>query len=306
MNTLSSENNNLSNAYEDSLQIFKYLKEKAKNIIIFTITVTLIGIIYAISIPNLYTSKSLLFINDNSSSGQSSSGGDILQALTGFAGSSPQALSRANVIIERIRSRDFLMHLEEKYNISPAIMSADHYDKKAKKLVYESGVYDEASDTYTKDYPFQDFHGEFLTLIGTDYFKDKNLLRVSVTHISPYFAEMLVRAIINEVNLLQREYDFKESTSAIKYLQGLSLEVDQLELKMTISELLKIELKKQMLTDIREDYSITPLDNPYFPDAKSSPFRALMTIIFFVGGLILATFYYIFIFYLKSQPSVKH
>ena len=104
-----------------------------------------------------------------------------------------------------------------------------------------------------------------------------NLVYISVTHISPVFADYFLNLIIDEVNKLIREIDLDESEESIKYFTDQLNQTSQADIKTSINQLLKSQLEIQML-NVRAKY-ILRTESPFIPNEKSYPKRSIICII---------------------------
>jgi hypothetical protein len=92
--------------------------------------------------------------------------------------------------------------------------------------------------------------------------------------------------VIDELNSLSRVRDLRESNASLKYLYGQLQETKQSDIKISINQLIKSELRKQMLANVQLDYLLKPLDSAFIPELKTSPNRPQICI----NGTILGLF----------------
>ena len=105
---------------------------------------------------------------------------------------------------------------------------------------------------------------------------------------SPNYAFNLLNLIINELNETSREKDLAESNRALEYLENQLSITQQKDIRNSINKLIEAQLETQMLTNIRNEYLLKPLDMPYIPEIKSSPGRAIICIVITFIGFILS------------------
>ena len=72
------------------------------------------------------------------------------------------------------------------------------------------------------------------------------------------------------------------------------------EVKISINELIQNQLETLMLTNIKSDYFLTIIDKPFLPEKKTSPSRAVISIVGFLLG-ILFSFIYLVVVFLRSR-----
>ena len=92
------------------------------------------SVYYSLSIPNKFTSISLLKANDGAiSSGQSSSGLDVLGSLAGV-NLSGTGSTKSSLAIATLESRDFLRHILKISDTLPYLTAVEEYNKQSKKI----------------------------------------------------------------------------------------------------------------------------------------------------------------------------
>ena len=103
---------------------------------------------------------------------------------------------------------------------------------------------------------------------------------MSVLHQSPIHAKELLELIVSKTNSNLRMKDQLSSNKAIDYLQSKIIEISFVDIKRSFNELLKEELKTQMLTNIREDYFFEYIQSPQITENKFYPRRSQITVVF--------------------------
>tara|TARA_B100000676_G_C18072843_1_gene845506 strand:+ start:768 stop:1694 length:927 start_codon:yes stop_codon:yes gene_type:complete len=260
-------------------------------IILMVATFAVGSVIYSLSIPNKFTSSSLLKIS-NSGSSQSSSNSnlDMIGSIAGinFSGG---GTSKSSLVTATIESRDFLKHLLTFDKVLPSIVAIQSYDKETGELIFNDSIYDQKNNTFTNDPEKKPtFHKTFLTYNNMINISTTNTgyINLSVTHLSPKFAYELLNLIISEVNSLSRARVLQESKDSLNFLYNQLSETNQIEIKNSINQIIESELRKQMLAEVQKNYLINPLDKPFFPEMKSSPNRARICILGTILGFFLS------------------
>ena len=106
--------------------------------------------------------------------------------------------------------------------------------------------------------------------------------------------------IIFEANNIKREQDLETSTRALNYLKSQYSSTSLVEIKESISKLIGVEIKKQMIANISENYVLRPIDPPYLPEEKSWPKRIIIVVSTFLLSILLAVVYVLTRNYLKE------
>jgi len=262
-----------------------------KILIIVMVAIFAVGsVIYSLSIPNKFTSSSLLKMSDNNSQPSSNSSMDMIGSIAGLnltaAGS-----SKSSLVIETIESRDFLKHLLTFDKVLPSIVAIQSYDKETGELIFNDSIYDQKNNTFTSDPEKRPtFHKTYLTYNNMINVSTTNTgyIYLSVTHLSPKFAYELLNLIISEVNSLSRARILQESKDSLNFLYNRLTETNEIEIRNSINQIIGSELRRQMLAEVKKNYLINPLDKPFFPEMKSSPNRARICILGTILGFFLS------------------
>ena len=286
------------------------------------ISVILISSIFAISsvgialiIPDKYQSSAVLY---EVKSGSSASSG-LLSNFGGLASIAgidlPSAAQDKTILaIKTLNSRNFLKNIINYPGVLEGIMAVDYYDKNTKKLHYKSDLYDEVSRKWLKNDQFSGayFSPSYLDVydkkinkvLGLNHNKKDNYLTVSVEHESPIFAEYLLSIIISELDSKIKEMDLEESKNAIKYLEKKLGENSLKEINTNLNKLLEDNLRNQMLANIQKDYFLRVLDPPFIPERRSTPNRAMISIIGAFLGFFVGVIFVLFRKYLPYKKSL--
>ena len=279
----------------DLVQLYKNILANKLYIISITFVFFLGSIAYSLSLPNLYTSSSLL--NAVQKSGQSSSatkGG--LGSILSLAGGSSGAGNRANLAIAIINSREFFEHLTTIDGVLPKLIAAESYNSQTGELIYDQNLYDEDLKKWklslTEAYAIA-----YQKVLVANLNNKTGFITLSYDHISPDFAYEFVTLIIDQVNFLARKKDIQEAADAMNYLQNDITEYSQIGIQSAIAQLIESQLKTQMLANVRKNYLLDPIDRPMRPDMKSKPYRAKLVVMGTVIGFIISLLFTLIISY---------
>lgn len=301
--------------YIDISILFNILWSRKFFIISFTAIFALFSIFYSLSIPNYYQSKALLNVIQEEGSAidtiSSQYGG--LVSLAGIDIPQVSSKDKAALVIETIKSREFMKHLITIDGVLEGIMASKRFDKPSQKIIYDEDIYDSKKSEWIREinYPFKkvpsylEAHEIFVTSMLTIE-KDRNsgFISVAVEHISPPFSSYLLKTIIKEVNFLIKEGDLKESAMALNYLNKQAELTLNNNLKDVVNRMYETQLRKQMLSNIRDEYIIIPIDEPFIPQKKTGPNRSIICILItFLGGVL--SIIYVLGFYFFSNYSRK-
>ena len=268
----------------------------AKKLIIQITTIFAIGSVsVSLLLTNYYTSQSLLIVR----SASETSGLSQFSGLAAMAGVSlpSSGEDKAAQTIELIQSRKFVKHLMTFDDILPSIMAPKSYNSASQELQYDKKLYDSENKTWKrkpeKNRPiipsYLEAHEEYIeNILSISQDKLTGFILISIEHISPVFAKELLDLIIRESNELLRKKDMEESNQGLVYLTSELSKTPFVEIKESINALIEVQLEKQMLAQIHQDYILIEIEPPFIPEKKSKPSRALICILGTMLGAIIS------------------
>ncbi|MDA9212637.1 Wzz/FepE/Etk N-terminal domain-containing protein [Gammaproteobacteria bacterium] len=296
---------------EIDLQELFYILFQGKWIIIsVTAFISIIGVIYSLSLPNIYESKALLVPVNPSNSIAASLGS--YGAIAGIAGVSLPNTDEGNAskAIEKISSLSFFEDNILTNIYLPDLMAFKSWNPKTNKAIFDENIYDINTSTWRGDYSnsqhqipsaqqsFLSFKSNHLSLIED---KKSGFITLSIKHKSPFIAKQWVELVVNEVNSFYRQKDKSKSEKAVSYLnQQISL-TSLSEIKEVLAQLLQEETKKLTLIEANLYYVFDYIDPPAVMENKSEPSRVLICVLSALLGAILS-FLLVFI---RHHISVK-
>lgn len=269
--------------------------------VIFSVTafVSIVGVIYSLSLPNIYSSKALL-VPVNPSSSISGAFGNYA-GFAGFAGISlPPSRDGGNSLkaIEKISSLSFFEKNILTNIFLPDLMAVKSWDSKTNTITYDESIYQMESDTWISDdsYPnqkipsSQDSFSTFIKHLSLSQDKKTGFVTLSIKHKSPYIAKEWTELVIDEVNAFYRQKDKTESEKAVSYLNQQILMTSLSEIKQVLAQLLQEETKKLTLIEANESFVFDYIDPPAVMEKKSEPQRAFICILSALFGGFLSIF----------------
>ncbi|URQ73750.1 Wzz/FepE/Etk N-terminal domain-containing protein [SAR86 cluster bacterium] len=271
---------------------------------------SIISIFYSLSIPNKYTSESILEVQSNSStSGAMSSirsqfGG--IASLAGINLGSGDSGDKSFWVMERIKSKEFSKHIYSFPGVVENFFAVEKYDPDEQKIFYNEKIFKQSvwqTRSNGKSYKptFLEFHAAFNSSLDVQKNTETGFIDLKFEHFSPKFSEELLNLVINEINVLTKEGDKNEATFSLEYLQSVLGKTLIEDTRLSINELIKTQLNIIMLADVKDFYILKPIDLPFVPESKSSPSRSLIVIMWSFFGFLLSSLYILVRhFYLKK------
>jgi|TARA_B100000767_G_scaffold109976_1_gene105285 hypothetical protein len=285
----------------DLKELFYVLFHGKWIIVSLTTFISIMGLIYSLSLPNIYVSKALL-APVNSSSSLPGALGNVggLAGLAGFKIPSGGDDDNSAKAIKKISSLSFFKNNILTNIYLPDLMAVKSWNPKTNTVALDENIYDTNNNTWIRDYAyprqqipsaqesFEVFITEHLTLSED---KKSGFSTLSIKHQSPFLAKQWSELVINEINSFYRQKDKLESEKAVNYLNKQISMTSLSEIKQVLALLLQEETKKLTLIEANEFYVFDYIDPPAVMEKKSEPSRALICILSaLLGGMLSVLF----------------
>ena len=238
---------------------------RSKSIIFLSLLLSIfIGTIYSYSIDNIYLSSFTSEVKNIEGESLSNSG-ELFQGIIGL--SEDSSLKK---IVNQVKSRDFFQKLLEN-----------------SEFVELAG--------FSKDDSFDKNHHLFINskFFYKEYSQSKSL-ELGILDTSPERAFSMVIFLLDSYIIFSKERDILEARKTNKFLLSQLSSTNVPELRVSISNLIKTNLKKLALAETSDFYNLKILDSPIIPNFKFSPNRVIILLGFIVTAL---TFCFIIIFF---------
>jgi hypothetical protein len=288
----------------DLRELFYVLLEGKWIIISVTAFVSIIGVIYSLSLPNIYKSKTLLspvdFSSNISGTLQSYSG---LAGLAGINIPNGSEMGNSAKAMEKISSLSFFENQILTNIYLPDLMAVKSWDPKKNTLIYDESIYEKSSDSWVRSFSYpkkqvptpQESFKIFITKhMNATADKNSGFITISLKHQSPFVAKEWTELIVREINAFYRKNDKSESLKAISFLNQQISMTSLSEIKQVIANLLQEETKKLALIEANQYYVFDYIDPPAVMEQKSEPNRSIICILSAIFGGVLSTFLVIF------------
>ena len=278
----------------DFIEFLKYIWLDRTIIIAVTSLFAFTSIIYALFLPNIYSSEALLTTVDDADAGGGIS--SLVSRYGGLASAAGVSLpsaggGKADLVVATITSREFFKHLTTFDFVLPGLMASKSYNTGTQKLLFDQKSYNSEKNIWIDGSPsYLEAYKQYLRSLEVGQDKRTNFIFLIFHHISPEFSYQFIDLIVNEVNNKIRTRHLQESTIALDYLKNELASTAQREVQQSISQLIEAQLKIQMLANIRKDYIIRAIDPGFLPEEKSAPRKTRMVILASIIGFILSIF----------------
>ena len=269
---------------------------KGKILIIMIAAVSfIIAAIGALNSPDLYRSSAILNVVERGG------GGNITSAAISFAGLSvAQKGVKGPRYVNTVRSRAFFKHLvETDEDFLPALMAAQRYDKKSEKLIYDSS-YDVVNKKWLAEKPhYLEAYIYYIQKMGIVFHRDRNIIDISIEHISPFAAKDMVESIIFKADTMLRTLDLEVSSESLAYLTKAIPNTQQIAIRGAMNEMVMSQLETQMMASIGPTYIIQVVDPPFVPLYRFAPNRTFRSLSAGVVGLVFGIVFILLRHFLK-------
>lgn len=289
----------------DLIEVFKVLWKEKLLIILFTTIFAISSVLYALSLPNKYTSTSLLASANQNNSLSSKLGS--YSSLAGLAGVTlpKETATSSDEAIARIKSFDFFsMHFLPYIKLED-LFAVKKWNSDTNLLIYNEKLFDSSKNAWTRDeFPAkpseQEAYEVYQKILSISENQTTSFVTISIEHFSPYVAQKWVKTIIKNINESMRSENMKISSNSINYLKERSQSTNIKEIRDAISQLLQSQMQSLMLATANENYVYKIINSPIAPERKSSPGRAFISIFGTLIGFIIAILISIIRYYYKK------
>jgi len=269
-----------------------------KKILIGAITslATIISIIYALSLQNIYTSQSLLIPTAQEQSLSSKLGNlSALGSIAGFNLPSSQS-TKSQEGIERIKSFEFFSN-----NFLPNIklenlMAVDKWIPEENILIYDNKKFNKSNNKWVRDakYPkkivpsAQEAFKTYKKILSVNEDKQTSFVSISIEHQSSIVAKKWLDIVIHQINVSMRKIDAEVAEKSIAFLNEASKSTNVQSIKEAIAKLVESQMQTLMLASSTEAYVYKIIDSPIVVEEKSKPNRVMICILGTLLGAMLS------------------
>jgi hypothetical protein len=286
--------NKYSNDFDDDelnlKELFHVLFQGKWIIASVTAFISIFGVIYSLSLPNIYTSKALLSpVNPSSNISGALGGYAGLASMAGVNLSSNPDDGNSAKALKKITSLSFFETNLIKHIFVPDLKAVKSWNPNSNVLTYDESIYRFDDKTWVdQEIPSpQESFEAFKKHINLTEDKISGFITISIKHQSPFIAKQWVDLVIDEINAFYRQKDKLESEKAVDYINEQISMTGLSEVKQVLAQLQKEEIKKLTLVEANEYYVFDYIDPAAVMEKKSEPRRSVICIIFaLLGGIL--------------------
>lgn len=265
------------------------------------------SMIYALLLPNLYSSSAILTLSasENTSGGNGSSQANAIANLAGL--SINTGSSKDKEIITRMNSFNFF-----ESSILPLIKMEDliavkGWDSENNIIIYDESKYNSELKTWLIPEPSaQDGHALFMKIFQAGLDELTGFIEISIKHQSPFFAKKSLDHVIESINALYKEETQKRSSASLLFLNERIARTNSSEIKNSLAYLIQKQTQTLMMTEENKNYIVTPIETPFVSEKKSEPNRVLIIIIATLIGFVFGIFVVLTVEFYKSEKALSN
>jgi LPS O-antigen subunit length determinant protein (WzzB/FepE family) len=278
------------------IKLITQLWQKKIFIISITSIFTIVGVIFALSLPNKYQAEVMMIPAEDSQPGGLSALASQFGGLAGMAGLNLNSGSskKYQIALQILKSRAFLNAFIKRHNIAVPVFASQGWDVKSDKLDINPKLYDEKNKVWVRKFKFprtatpseQELYDVFVKMVDVKIDSREGTYRVSVEFFSPNFAQQWANLLVNDINDHMRNEEISLANGSIKFLREQVASTKVSSAEAVFFGLIEEQTKKAMLAQVQKDYVFSVIDPAIAPEKKSSPKRAIICIFFVIlGGL---------------------
>ncbi|MDE3271258.1 Wzz/FepE/Etk N-terminal domain-containing protein [Pseudoalteromonas sp. G4] len=283
------------------------LKDKWK-ILIAAIVFGGISIWVALSIPNQYTSSTVVSSNFNEQGGKGA-----LSKLGGLASLAGISVGKSNyspeVLKEIISSNSFLAFFIRQNKLEKIVMAAEGFNAENNSFIYNDKIYNVELNKWVRKFKYPqklepadiELVKKFKESFSISYDRKTELVKINFKSYSPTFAKSTLEAIIVTFNEFMRKQELESNTQSLEYLKTQLASAKYSEVKLSLQQIMEEQYKNLALANTRKEFAFKTIEAPLLPVLKSEPKRAIVCIAITFAGVFLVSLSLLTIRILRSN-----
>ena len=304
----------LNNNYDDEIdlrELFHVLWDKIFYIGAITSIFSLISIIYALMLPNIYQSQAVMMPME-ANQGMSGMLGQY-SGMASLAGISlpSESSSKAQEAIARIQSFEFFSNSFLPHIKLENLMAVKKWNQASNTLTYDASAFNSDSGQWlrkvkppTSTIPSsQQAYKQYQEIMSVSEDKKTSFVTLSVEHKSPVIAQQWVEIMMDQIDQVMRDQDRQSALQSIAYLNSLAPTINYEEIKQALASLQEEQMKQLMMVEANENYIFKVLDSPIVPEMKVKPKRSLIVILGTMLGMMLSVLGVLVLHYTRTSSE---
>jgi len=269
-------------------------------IIGITFIFSVASVLYALSLPDEYKSTALLAPASSSSSSQLGKLAGQFGGLASLAGinlGGGGAEDKTVIAMEIMKTWGFLEEFIKDNNIEVEVFAAEGWDRATDTLKIDPDLYDVENQKWVREFNSGrgqklepsgwELYEKFTNRVSVSQDKTSGLVSLAVEFYSPEKAKDWADKLIKAINAHIQKQDRDEATKSINYLNDKIKETNVADMQSVFYQLIEEQTKTLMLAEVSEEYVFKTLSSAKVAEEKTKPKRALIAILgFMLGGML--------------------
>ena len=289
----------LNDDYDDAIdlrELFHVLWDKIFYIGAITSIFSLISIIYALMLPNIYQSQTTMMPME-ANQGMSGMLGQY-SGMASLAGISlpSESGSKAKEAIARIQSFEFFSNDFLPQIKLENLMAVKKWNQASNTLTYNESAFNSESRQWLRKVrppksnipSSQEAYKKYKEIMSVNEDKKTSFVTLSVEHESPVIAQQWVEIMMEQIERVMRDQDRQTAMKSIEYLNSLAPTISYEEIKQALAALQQEQMKRLMMVEANDNYIFKVLDSSIVPEMKLKPKRSLIVILGSMLGMMLS------------------
>lgn len=259
--------------------------------------------IYSFTIPNKYSSESVLYSKNEDVQNSNNLPLSGLANLTGLGISVSESGNLINLSIEAIKSKDFFEYLIDKDDsLLPLLNAVKRFDKNSDIIIFDDNVYKNNKFLKKDKNFFINSYKNYLSSFLIELDNTTNHVKLTTYHESPFAAKFLLDLYKENINYYIRDLKLEDAKKAIVFYKKELSTLKNPVLMENVSMRILSELQTEFAAGTSNDFVFSYIDSPRVNHKKVGPPRAIITIFGFIIGFILSL---IFVLFKRAEEKYK-
>ncbi|MBU2881824.1 hypothetical protein KO525_07450 [Psychrosphaera sp. B3R10] len=281
----------------DFKEVLRVIIGEYKKILIVTFIFGVVSAIYALSLPNIYSSTVRMIPAQQESEGGLSSLASKYGGLAAMAGVNLGTSGSSDSIqhaVELMNSWSYLESIILKYDLKAKFMAVEGWDGKSDTLEYNSDIYSKelgewlqlksffGSKLRTSEPSSYDTYLKFKKdFFGVNFDAEKGIFEITVKHFSPKVAFEVTNIFSKEINEYFRSEDKKQALASVDFIEDKIKTTSNTQMLEVFYNMIESHTQKIMLTEISEEYLLRTLIPAKIAETKYkvAPKRSVIVLI---------------------------
>lgn len=273
--------------------MFSWLFKDIWKILASAVLFGALSIWVALSIPNQYTSSTIVASNFGEQGGKGALG-----KLGGLASIAGISVGKSNyspeVLKEIISSNSFIAYFIRQQKIEAVIFASEGYDPNSKQFVYKQKLYDFKEKKWVRKYKYPqtlepadvELVTAFKKNFSVSYDRKTELVKINFKSYSPEFAKTTLESLIVTFNEFMRQQEIENNTRSLDFLKSELEKSSYTEVRLSLQQIMEEQYKNLALAKTRKEFAFKTIEKPLFPVLKSEPKRAIICLAVTFGGVL--------------------